>query len=162
MKRISLTQGKEALVDDIDYEYLMQWKWCVTKQGKHFYAVSGYSAGGTRKIMHRMIASRIGFPSNSMVDHINRNGLDNQHENLRPSTKVENGRNRGPIKNSKSGFKGVSWRVDRNRWRANIRINGKQTHLGYFTDKIEAAKAYNEAAKKHFKNFAWLNPIPGE
>ncbi len=162
MKRIPLTQGKEALVDDCDYEYLMQWKWCAHKQGKHFYAVSGYSAGGTRKKMHQMIASKMGFSSNLMADHINRNGLDNRRENLRPSTKVENGRNRGPIENSKSGYKGVSWDAARIKWRANIRVNDKQVFLGRFDDKVEAAKAYNEAAKKYFGLFAWLNPIPGE
>jgi hypothetical protein len=162
MKKIPLTQGREALVDDCDYEYLMQWKWCASKEGSIFYAVSGCSSEGTLKRMHRVVAARMGFSSSSMADHINRNGLDNQRENLRPATKVENGRNRGPIENSKSGYKGVSWRADRARWRVNIRVNDKQVHLGYFDDKVEAAKAYNAAAKKHFGEFAWLNPTPGE
>lgn len=164
MKRIPLTQGKEALIDDQDYEYLTQWTWCAGRGGnsKHFYAVSGCSAEGSFKLMHKLIGGLIGFPPKSMVDHVNRNGLDNQRENLRPATKVENGRNRGPTKNNKSGYKGVTWRSDRGKWRATIKVNDRQVHLGYFNDKVEAAKAYNKAAKKYFGKFAWLNPIPKE
>ncbi len=70
--------------------------------------------------------------------------------------------NRGLDANNKSGFKGVCWYKARNKWICYITAMNKRIHLGYFTDKVEAAKAYNAAAKKHFGEFAWLNPIPGE
>ncbi len=164
MKRIPLTQGREALVDDIDYDYLIQFKWYA------LWMRNGYRAkrnsprvNGKQKAIyiHTVIAGRMGIDSR-MIDHKDRNPLNNQRKNLRLATKVKNGRNRGLIENSKSGYKGVSWDTNNVKWRARIQVNGKQTHLGLFDDKVEAAKAYNAAAKKHFGEFAWLNPIPGE
>lgn len=111
--------------------------------------------------MHVIIAKRIDFEY-GFVDHINRNGLDNYRCNLRPATRLQNRMNCGLSKRNKSGFKGVSWHKSCNKWVAKIEINDKSIYLGLFDDKIEAAKAYNAAAKKHFGEFAWLNPIPGE
>ncbi len=160
MRRIPLTKGKEALVDDQDYKYLMQWNWHVSDNGfGNLYAKSNVKP--TTNFMHIVITERMGFASSSNVDHRNGDGLDNRRMNLREATKVQNGRNRGPIKGSVSGYKGVHWFARDNRWRARIVIEkGREQHLGYFDDKIEAAKAYNKAAKKHFGEFAWLNPIP--
>ncbi len=59
-------------------------------------------------------------------------------------------------------YKGVSWRPRTKKWQARIRVDYKAIHLGYFNSEIEAAERYNEAAKEHFGEFAWLNKIEKE
>ena len=152
MKKIKLSQGKFALVSDTDYTYLNQWKWHVIKRRNLWHAVRH---GPTKPIyMHRIILERMGFKDFERTDHKNLNGLDNYRRNLRPATTQQNGQNRTQQINNKSGIKGVSWRKDRSKWRATIKINGKQTHLGYFNDPLIAARAYNRAAKRYHGKFA--------
>ena len=167
MKRIPLTKGKEALVDDQDYEYLIQWKWHTKgpTDGGVYHAVRKSKPDGEGKkhpiYIHREIANLIGLSTETYIDHRNTNGLDNRRDNLRQATHRTNLMNRGPQVNNTSGFKGVT--LFRGiRWRAQIGVEGKNYYLGLFDDKVEAARAYNAAAKKHFGEFAWLNPIPGE
>lgn len=159
MKRIILTQGKEALVDDCDYDFLSQWDWHVyiNGGGNKLYARTWKDSKNTD--MHRLLAIRYGFPTELSVDHINGDSLDNQRSNLRPATLTENLLNRGPTCKNISGFKGVS--PTRNKWRATINVDKKQIFLGSFDTPLKAAKAYNKAAEEHFGEFAWLNPIDG-
>lgn len=149
MKRIKLTQGKFALVDDADYEMLNKWKWCAIKSGKNFYAQRYHSI-----IMHREILQT---PKGLETDHIDGNGLNNQRSNLRIATHSQNGKNRGKCNNNTSGFKGVSWNKKNKRWQANIKINGKRKYLGEFTSKELAHIAYCEACTKYHGEFANLN-----
>lgn len=88
------------------------------------------------------------------LDH--RNGIrsDNRPENLREASRAENNRNTKTPSHNKSGIKGVSWRADRNKWWAQIVVDGEIKRLGYFTDKEAAAAAYQEAAEKYFGEFA--------
>lgn len=95
--------------------------------------------------------------NHKMVDHINGNGLDNKLKNLRICTNQENQQNRYNQSNNKSGYKGVGWHKTTKKWRARISINNQLIHLGLFQNKIEAAKAYDIMASKHFGNFAKLN-----
>jgi hypothetical protein len=96
---------------------------------------------------------------NILVDHIDRNPLNNQKNNLRISNKSTNGMNRlKPIHNT-SGYKGVSFRKERNKFRAYITLNQKTINLGHYKTAIEAAKVYNDAAIKYHKEFAVLNEI---
>lgn len=149
MKMIPLTQGKAALVSDKDYAYLRQWKWCLLQ--------GCYAVRGDKSVrMHVVIARRMGLNPNE-VDHRDRNSLNNQRRNLRPATKTTNGRNRGPNKNNSSGFKGIH--RDGARWRAQIRVGQQRIHLGRYATPEQAAAAYNKAAKKYFKSFAYLNPL---
>ena len=165
MRRIPLTKGKEALVDDADYEYLMQWKWYPVNSGSghKLYAcrnrrmVNYTYERGTCK-MHKVEARRMGLPY-CRVDHWNGDGLDNRRRNLRPATNSLNLANRGPQANNTSGYKGVTWDRERQKWMAQIAIQGRHIFLGRFDDKCEAAQAYNEAASKHFGAFAVLNPV---
>ena len=162
MKKIKLTQNQFALVDDCEYEYLNQWKWCARRNGNTFYAVRNSRKTECEKrkliLMHQVILQRMGIEF-EQVDHIDGNGLNNCRSNLRAATKQENGCNRNKQKNNTSGRKGVGWNKQHQKWQAQIQVNGKQIHLGYFDDIEDAVRAYNQAAKKHFGKFARLNII---
>ena len=151
-KSITLTQGKSVLVDDEDFEKLNQHKWyyhqgyAFRKAGPRIFQVSIF--------MHREIMQT---PDGMETDHINGDSLDNRRENLRICTHAENLRNRKMNSGNKSGYKGVYWFSQRGKWRAAITLNGKNVHLGLFTDPADAAKAYDKAAQEHFGEFARTN-----
>ena len=92
-------------------------------------------------------------PLEMQVDHINGNRLDNRIKNLRLATHSQNQCNSGLNKLNKSGFKGVCWFQPTKQWKAYIRVQGKQHHLGYFTDKQDAIKARRIAEIKHHGEF---------
>ena len=154
MKTILLNNGKEAIVDDSDFDEISKYKWYGngTSNGMIIYAKrrTKKSDGRKEKIisMHRQIMN---FPEGKHIDHRNHNGLDNRHCNLRICTGTENMFNRRRLKN-KSGFVGVSWFKRLKKWRSSVCLT-----IGYFDSKEEAARAYDEAAKKLFGEFANLN-----
>ncbi len=140
MKTIKLTQGQVTLVDDIDYEYLSQWKWYANWDLKHFRAMRNLSkVNGKRKTMrmHTIIAQRMGIDS-KMIDHIDHNSLNNQRSNLRVATGSQNQHNRGCNKNNTSGVKGVFFHKGAGRYRAHITHEGRQHYLGLFDTIAEA------------------------
>ena len=102
-------------------------------------------------MMHRDI---IRVRNEMVVDHINHNGLDNRKVNLRAATIAQNAWNR---RRKKSRFVGVNWNRQMKKWRVAVSDQGKRKHVGYFEDKIEAAKAYDRAAMKYHGEFAILN-----
>jgi hypothetical protein len=161
MKEIKLTRDQFALVDDEDYDFLMQWKWHADFKGKTCYARRTIRVGGgkvKRIYMHRSI---INPPDNMEIDHIDNNGLNNQKNNLRICTHQENTFNTSGFKR-KSKYKGVSRKIDHNRnkpWRACLKINGKQVQIGTFKEEKQAAIAYNEAVLKYRGRFGVLNII---
>ena len=105
--------------------------------------------------MHREIMNA---PEGLVVDHINRNGLDNRKVNLRLATAMQNVWNsKRNVNTDSSKYKGVSWDKNKHKWRASIGIDRKTKHLGYFEDEKMAAKAYDKAAKEHRGEFAVLN-----
>ena len=142
MKEIQLTQGKVALVDDEDYEWLNQWKWRYMQSSKTGYAVR-WSYGGTvrRKtiLMHRLI---LDTPTSLEVDHIDHDGLNNQRYNIRNCTRLDNARNHSTMRNNTSGFTGVVWKQDMHKWVAQRTINKKFNYLGAYTTKEQAHQAY--------------------
>lgn len=150
-KVIHLFRSGEAIVDDDVYEYLSQWNWHLTKNG---YAFRHVKIDGKEKaiLMHRVIADT---PEGYETDHINGNKLDNQRSNLRNASKSQNQGNSKIRTDNKTGFKGVH--SSHGRYIAQIRIYGKKVSLGTFNDPIEAARAYDIAAKEHFGEFAKLN-----
>lgn len=156
-KKIPLSQGKYAIVDAGDYDFLNQFKWCYFNAG---YAGRNQYMGGGRKnqvakaiYMHRLVTSAlVGMD----VDHINGNGLDNRKENLRVVTHAENLMN-SKSRGGTSKFKGVYWNVRDNIWVARITKNYKGIHIGYFKTEIEAAMAYDQKAKELFGEIATLN-----
>lgn len=147
MKTIQLSKGKEALVDDEDYEYLSQWKWYYNRG----YAVRG---ANPKILMHRIVNNT---PIGLDTDHINRNGLDNRKCNLRNATRQQNVIYRNKQKNNKSGYKGVSWHKHSNKWIAYVIINKKTKTIGYFKDIMDAVSAFDKKSKELFGEFAYLN-----
>lgn len=161
---ILLTQGKVAIVDDEDYEFLVQWKWHYTHCG---YGTRNTGSGPkkrTRIYMHRAVLERMlggPIPAGMQVDHITGNKLDNRRENLRLVTYRENIMNRAGHSGSLSGYKGVGWHAETKKWQASIMLEGKQRYLGIFALAEDAARAYDAKAKELFGKFARLN-FPGE
>lgn len=157
MKEIQLTQGKVTLVNDEDYEYLNQWKWYAGRSGKTFYAFRHQSSPDGKKTticMHRLVMNP---DSGEQVDHRNQNGLDNRRENLRICTHTENQRNRGKLSTNKSGYKGVCWYEVRKKWTAQIKVDKKVKNLGFYANIVDAARAYDNAARKYHGAFAVTN-----
>ncbi len=148
MKKIKLTQGKFAVVDDSDYEWLNKWKWSLHGI-RHLYA-RGF-VDGRKQLMHRII---LNAPVNLEIDHISGNGLDNRRCNLRICTRSQNQMNAHPRKGT-SNYKGVHWNSGHKKWSASIRLAGKLVALGDFESEYEASKAYNSAAEEHFRQFAF-------
>lgn len=166
MKTIALKHGTLAYVDDNDYERINQYKWHVNIQHMTNGKISRtYAQGGPSNIdmMHRLVMG-LTKGDGICVDHINGNGLDNQRANLRLCTKAQNLANRGKATKNTSGYKGaylVGAKTGKHPtvkpWFAAISIDNKLIHLGRFDTATDAAKAYDVAAKAHWKEFAQLN-----
>ena len=166
-KRIPLTRGRFALVDDADYEWLSQRKWQYTEpknRNGRGYATHGYQVrvNGERRNrclrMHRLI---VDCPAGKFVDHLDGNTLNNTRANLRICTQRQSLRNMKKIQTYKgqptaSIFKGV-FRAGKNGWAAKLQNNGKSIYLGCHPTEETAARAYDAAAREHFKEFAALN-----
>jgi len=158
-RRIPLTQGKYAIVDPEDYERLSKHKWHANKGGATFYAARWAPRKRGKNLtliyMHRQVLNN---PDSDFIDHINHNGRDNRKANLRPATRAQNNYNRKKYdNNSYSKYKGVSFKQKKQIWTAQIGLNNKMMFLGYFKKEIDAAKAYDAAARKYHKEFAVTN-----
>lgn len=156
MKEIRLTKGQIALVDDADYDFLNQWKWCALKLKKVYYATR--AEGPKRKrifiLMHRQIMNT---PSGLQVDHIDHNGVNNQRSNLRNCTIQQNRANRTSFGSSQ--YLGVSVYKEHGvkRIKAGIQKDGRSVHIGLFKTEEDAAKAYDEKAREMHGEYANLN-----
>jgi hypothetical protein len=156
-REIPLTRGLVAVVDAADYDDLAQFKWHVAANDTSGpYAVRSTKSQGKRakERMHRRL-----LPAALIVDHINGNGLDNRRSNLREATTAENMRNRSGLAiDNTSGYRGVHWRKDRQKWRAWICVDHRGRHLGLFGTAEEAAYAFDDAALKLFGDYiGYLN-----
>lgn len=153
MKRIQLTQGKVALIDDEDYARVMQFKWHASQiRGKWYASTTG--EGDKTFYLHRLIMNA---PSGVQVDHENNNGLDCRRQNLRIASALENQSNRGMQKNNTSGFKGVTYDDRRRKYQARIQTRGKKLHIGYYATAEQAARAYDKFALVLHGEFANTN-----
>lgn len=154
-KLIPLTHGACALVDDGDYDRLMQHKWFLSRSG---YAIRHVWTGekSIAEHMHRVV---IGADCNGFdVDHINGDPLDNRRCNLRIATRSQNMANARAHRDG-SGYKGITFDKRRNKYFARICINYKTRFLGYYDTAEEAAEAYNKAAVNTFGVFSKLNKL---
>lgn len=153
MKLIKLTRGKFAKVDTEDFEILSKYKWHFNRLGYADRNLCKKTKTTKHKMisMHRMIMKP---ESKQEVDHINGNGLDNRRSNLRLCSSSQNKFNRGKPKTNTSGYKGVSWEKDRNKWTSQIRVDGQRLRLGSFDLIADAVAAYNKASKKYHGKFS--------
>jgi hypothetical protein len=162
MRTIVLTKGKVAIVDAEDYATLRGFKWYALFRDGSWHAARTVKRNGEKRTvyMHRQI---MGEPEGMLVDHRNRDGLDNRRENLRVCTKRQNAWNgHRRIRNKTSRFKGVCRQCGRvgatgRPWRATITVAGRQKYLGWFKTQADAARAYDDAAVFHFGEFARTN-----
>lgn len=158
METIPLTRGKAALVDDSDYPRLSQFKWYARKDEGRFYACRAVTVSPNKQKLIQMHREIIG--GTLKIDHRDGNGLNNQRYNLRPATTSQNGQNRRKFAPASSPYKGVCFSKRDTKWLSRIAVNGRRVLLGYFLSEQDAARAYNDAAKKYFGEFANLNLIP--
>lgn len=152
--------GRVALVDDRDYELVMQYRWYVlerpgteTRRPVGPYAGANWKEQGrTRHIlMHCLIMGVKG------IDHRDHDGLNNQRSNLRVATGSQNNQNMRPKRGARSPYKGVTWSSQHRKWQARIKADGYIHHLGSFLSELEAAYAYDAAARQMFGEYACPN-----
>ncbi len=161
MKQIPLSQGKVSLVDDADYDFLMQWKWYAAKSPvknrADYYAIRKECSAGKQiqYKMHRVIMQETN--SKIFIDHKDWNGLNNQRVNLRSSTRGQNAAN-GFRSDGQVLYRGVC--RYRRGYYAQITKNGKRKVLGYFDSAELAAVRYDQEAILLHGEFANLN-FPG-
>lgn len=150
MKRVPLTRGYYACVDDADYPLVRQYSWYADVRSYTCYATTTIDGRPVR--MHNLIMGA------KRVDHRDHDGLNNTRSNLRLATQKQNSfntRKRGKF------FKGVTHqpRLKKRPWQARIQVDAIQIHLGYFKTALEAASVYNVAARKYFGDFAYVNEV---
>jgi hypothetical protein len=158
VKRVQLTRGFYALVNDEDFEKVNQHNWCATPKRYTWVACRSvwYDGRNHMVYMHRVITGAV---HGELVDHINGNGLDNQRHNLRICTKAQNNQNRRRAQSTNtSGYRGVFYEKNIRKWRAQISMDNKNIHLGVFTSKANAARVYKRASRALYGEFS---PIGG-
>lgn len=142
-----------VLLDAENVDLVSSYQWAV---GIHGYVTSG--AGKRQILLHRLVA---GAGNGCIVDHVNRNKLDNRRSNLRICTCQQNMFNREQQANNQSGYKGVCQTKD-GLWQAQIQYCGRAVYLGRYGDALSAAMAYDMAAKRLFGEYAFLNLLGTE
>lgn len=148
VRQIPLGGGYYAYVDAADYEWLNQWTWQLR---------GGYAVRLEKRkaiYMHRQIMQT---PEGMIVDHRNRNKLDNTRANLRNATPAENARNRPKPRGTSSRFLGVSYETKYRKYQAQICYQGRYCYIGFFADEIEAARARDYRAVELFGESAQVN-----
>lgn len=150
---VTLTKGYVAVIDAADFAKVSQHLWqAVTNRSGGVYART--TIEGRSLSLHRLI---LGVPESVNVDHKDGDGLNCRRSNMRSASQARNCQNQRLNRRSTSGYKGVSWQSDRRRWQAGIKINGKRIALGRFDTAEQAARAYDDAARRLFGEFACVN-----
>lgn len=151
---IPIKGGKFAIVNADKWHELIKYKWQNTSDG---YAQAVVNTKRLR--MHQLVFQLYHGYIPKLIDHINRNRLDNTIENLRETTFSANSQNRTKSKNTSSNYYGVSFYKRVNKWDCRIMIDSKHIFLGYFENEIDAAKAYNTKAIELYGDNAKINEI---
>lgn len=158
--RSAVNGEQEVIIDSEDWDKVKLFKWHAVKgHSGNIYIKSHLKKGSKVKVtpLHRFILDC--NYSNCVVDHKNGNSLDNRKRNLRICTSAQNSRNRKLNCDNTSGFKGVVMHKQKQKYMAQIGVDGKNIFLGYHETKEDAARKYNIAAKKYHGKFARINEI---
>ena len=145
MKKILLTRGRVALVDDADYDCVRQFSWQALPRinGNYYAARRALKSENLPVKIVLMHSYLIGKKQGHEIDHLDGNGLNNQRANLEHVTHRQNMQNLHSKRTSK--YPGVGWHKKTSKWRAYIEINGRLKHLGMFMSEAEAFSAYQKA-----------------
>jgi hypothetical protein len=163
MREIIASSGHIFLIDDIDFDVVDRHSWNTNIIKNRTYITRSQRIGSSKQIIYlaRVIAERMDLPIfGRLVDHTDRNTLNNQRYNLRVATYTQNNYNTGLRSNNRTGYKGVQFDTRTRKFIATIIYERHKTRLGYFDTPEEAALAYNDAAIRLFGEFAYLNQIP--
>lgn len=155
MKEIVLSQGKNAIVEDEDFENVAGHKWTLQRGRRTLYAYRFEKANG-KKIKTYLHRELMGAKKGESVDHIDGDGLNCVKSNMRKCSAQQNSFNQGP-RGGSSKFKGVSLSKKRGAWEAYIHIGYQKKRLGHFVAETQAAAAYDAAARLFFGKFAQVN-----
>lgn len=155
---VPLTQGKSTVIDAADWPLICDRHWNLLRtQAGCLYAATWIRQPSGKywvQLLHRLLLDP---PPGMLVDHRNGDGLDNRRANLRLATESQNHFNAGKHSHNTSGYKGVTWDKERQKWLAQIRAYKRQYFLGRFTDPIAAARAYDAKCRELHGAFAVLN-----
>jgi hypothetical protein len=151
-------KSKFGLIDFKDFKLVRNYRWNIIEGKTIDYIITNIKLENGKqnhKGLHRfLLPDREGL----MIDHKNRNGLDNRRNNIRYCTKSQNSMNSKKILGTSSEYKGVSWCSGKNRWKVTIKLHGKRIKgEKHFRDEIEAAKYYDCIAKEIFGEFSRTN-----
>lgn len=150
MKEITLSKGFKAIVDDQDFERVSQYKWSLKIGHTGIHYAFRTDKNNKSIYLHRFI---LNAPKRTSVDHKNHNGLDNRRMNIRVCNWSQNAINSRIAKNNTSGYKGIYWDADRNKWAVQIEVNQHNKFLGRYKILEEAIKARKQAESLHFGDF---------
>ena len=158
MKKIELTNGMAAMVDDEDFEELSKFRWSVSGDGKRYaYYARRYVGERSGKLAYIAMHTEImNPPSRMVVDHANGDGLDNRRGNLRVCSHGENMFNKRKYRSQQSS-KCVQFLPRSGKWTSRIQCSGVRKYIGFFKTEEEASAAYAKAAAKLFGGFAQCN-----
>lgn len=157
MRKILLSRGMFALVDDEDFYEINGLRWCAHRNHGLWNACHEIRVSRGFRFnlyMHRVV---LNAPMDMEVDHINHDGLDNRKCNLRLCTRSQNCSNARLLSRSTSGYKGVTWKKANKAWCAQICHKLQKIHIGLFDDAKEAARAYDVTALNLYGDFACIN-----
>jgi hypothetical protein len=158
MRRIKLTKGYFALVDNKYYERVIAaGPWQALETHGKVYAYHK-SRQGRSMLMHRFILGVLDLPK-IKIDHKDGCGLNNRRNNLRKSTHAQNQQNQKLSKANTSGYKGVCWDGHAGKWKASVSVGGHSKHLGLFSTAKKAALAYDTAACAFQKEYIYARSV---
>lgn len=157
MIRVFTPTGLRLTFDQRGWELYQQYTWAPSNSG--YLSRKQWLGENLRPRMRTVYYHRefLGAGGGEIVDHINRDRLDNRRSNLRIVSQEINVRNGRKMRNTSSVYKGVAWAPREQKWRAYIRLNGRQRSLGYYNTQVEAAKAFDQAVREHFGEKVYLN-----
>lgn len=151
---IGYAQDNRKFYFDLDdYDKIKDYYWSIKDSGYVFTRIKD-----TREYlsMHRLVTD---VSKDKDVDHKDHKCNNNQKYNLRICTESQNGRNCKKQKNNISGYTGVSWHNNNNKWMSYITILGKRIHLGYYDDINDALAIRKQAEEKYFKEWSYDKSI---